>query len=151
MSEAKPGAPAKRGRRDRWGMRPPRRGRVRGQIRNVSRSFGVSEYGNIIIVDFDLFIDDDLPLVPVRMRGTDFPIEPQEGQVVDVRDPAPDVRPIEATRLDFPPHYQHEVVAYYPGRDDIPQSRQRMNGLMVIIGPIVVTVAAIGLFLAIYG
>lgn len=151
MSEAKPETSGRRRSRDRWGLRPVRNGRVRGQIRNVRRSLEVGEFGEIIVFDFDLFMDDDQPSVPVRMSGTDFQNEPHEGVVVDVSDPAPHVRPIEPTRLDFPPQYDREVVSFYPGRDDVPHARQRMNGLFVIIGPIVVTAAAIGVFLAIHG
>ena len=135
MSEAKTGILARLRRRDRWGLRPVRSGRIRGQIRNFRRSLDVDDLGQVFIIDFDLFIDDDQPLVPVRMSGTDFQGEPREGQVVELRDPDPGVRPIQATRLDYPPRYEHDVVSFYPGRDDLPPARQRMNSLLVVARP----------------
>lgn len=129
-------------------MRPVRAGRLRGQIRNVRRSFDVSDFGEVTVIDFDLFVDDDLPMVPVRMSGIDFMNEPHEGSIVDVRDPDPTVRPIVAYRLDFPPNYEHDVVCYYPGRDDLPPARQRLNGLLMVFGPILFAVLLLSLALA---
>lgn len=150
MNQPKPAAPARPKGKDRWGLRPVRAGRVRGQIRNVRRSFAVSDFGNILTFDFDLFVDDDVPLVPVRMAGADFLVEPQEGNLVDVRDPDPAVRPIETYRLDFPPRYEHRIIAYYPGRGEPPPWRERAGGLLVVIGPIGLAVALAGLFAALY-
>ena len=150
MSEAKTGILARLRRRDRWGLRPVRSGWVRGQIRNIRRSFELDDLGQVFIIDFDLFIDDDQPLVPVRMSGTDFQGEPGEGQVVELRDPDPGVRPIQATRLDYPPRYEHDVVSFYPGRDDLPPARQRMNSLLVVAGPVILTAIAVAVFLALY-
>ncbi|HET9019450.1 MAG TPA: hypothetical protein VFN46_07690 [Acetobacteraceae bacterium] len=151
MSEAKPGVLGRRGRRDRWGLPPVRGGWVRGQVRNFRRGYEISEYGDVFVWDFDLFVDDDQPLVAVRMRGTDFQGGPGEGEIVELRDPDPTVRPIETTRLEFPNSPGRDAVSFYPGRDDIPEARQRMNGLVVIVGPIVAAAAAIGVFLAIHG
>ncbi|MDA8254001.1 MAG: hypothetical protein M0Z28_33155 [Rhodospirillales bacterium] len=140
-----------RRRRDRWGLRPVRAGRVRGQIRNLHRSFETCEFGQVIVFDFELFVDDAMPPVPVRMAGMDFQNEPRDGNVVDVRDPSPTVRPIEAIRLDFPPRYQHDVVSFYPGRDEPPPARQWMQGALIILGPILLAAGLLGLYFVLYG
>ena len=151
MSQAKQAAPARPKGRDRWGLRPVRRGRVRGQIINLRRSFEVGEFGNLLVVDFDLAIDEGQPVVPVRMSGTIFDNEPLEGMVVEVRDPAPATRPIVAHRLAFPPHYQHEVVCFYPGRDEPSPGRQRMLGMLLVLGPLAFAAALLGLYYALAG
>lgn len=151
MSKAKPAAAAGRKRRDRWGQRPVRNGRLRGQIRNVCRSVSVSPDGHpLVVYDFDLFVDDNQPLVPVRMSGTDFFNHPQDGEVVDLLDPHPQVRPAEPIRLQYPLHYHHVVVSLYPGRDDRPMLRQRMDGFLLTLGPILVVLIAVGTYFAIY-
>ena len=150
MSEAKTGILARLRRRDRWGLRPVRSGRIRGQIRNFRRSLDVDDLGQVFIIDFDLFVDDDQPLVPVRMSGTDCQGDAHDGDIVEVRDPGRGVRPVPAVRLYYPPHYVHEVVSFYPGRDDLPPARQRMNSLLVVAGPVILTAIAVAVFLALY-
>jgi len=142
-------APHQRG-RDRYGWRPVRRGWIRGQIRNVRRGNEVGDYGTILVMDFELFVDDDAPMVAVRMRGTDFQGQLYEGKIADIRDPGDGVRPIEVTRLRYPPQYAHDVRSYYPGRDDPTLARQRIRAMVPIIGPIAVAAAMIGLFYVFY-
>ena len=142
--------PAKGRGKDRWGLRPVRAGTLRGQVRNIRRSNVVGDFGDMTVIDFDLFIDDGQKPVPVQMSGTDFFNEVVEGPVVDVRDPDPAVRPILATRLDFPPQYNHEVISCYPGRDDAPAARERIGGVLMVIGPIVFAAALIALFYVFY-
>ncbi len=136
--------------KDRFGLRPPRKGRIRGQIANVRRSFEVGAFGNLLIVDFDLLIDQGVPPVPVRMSGTIFNQEPREGMLVEVADPDPTVRPIVAHRLQTAWDRHSEIVAFYPGRDDLSPARQRMIGLLVLLIPVVVGAALLGVFFA-YG
>lgn len=145
MSAMKAAAPPPRS-KDRFGLRRARAGRVRGQIANVRRSFEIGEFGNLIVMDFDLVTDPGAPPTPVRMTGTIFNREPQEGMLVEVRDPDPSVRPILTHRLDFPPHYHFEIVGFYPGRDDLSPGRQRLIGAVVVVGPLVIAAVLIGLF-----
>jgi hypothetical protein len=142
-------APPPKG-KDRWGMPPARRGRVRGMIRNLRRSSEIGEFGEIKIIEFDLFVDDGQPLVPVRMSGTYFNHEPHADRIAEVRDPDPAIRPIMAHRLYFPPTFEHEIVAYYPGRDDPPPWRQRVGAILMVAGPIVFVAVAVGLFITLY-
>ena len=151
MSKKKPAVRGLFRRRDRWGWRPARRGRLRGEIRNLRHSTEISECGTIFVYDFDIFVDDGLPLVPVRMQGTDFQNEPVQGRVVEMNDPNPKIRPVEPIRLDYPPAFMIRVVSFYPGRDDPSVSLQRLHGLLVMIGPIAAAAVMIGLFYAIYG
>ncbi len=151
MSQQPTAAPKPAKNRDRWGLRPPRPGIVRGRITNVTRSIDVCDFGELIVLDFELFVGDDQPAVPVRMTGTDFSSALPEGHIVEVPDPDPAIRPIVTTRLDFPPRYENELIAYYPGRDDLPRGVMRMRGLMMVIGPIVFAVVLLGVFLFFFG
>lgn len=151
MSGARSAPRKRRPRRDRWGCRGVRRGWLRGQIRNIRRGSEVSHYGSSLVFEFDLFVDDNLPLVPVRMIGTDFPLEPREGQIWDVPDPTPDIRPIAAVRLVSPFDSDIALKAFYPGRGDPSRLRQRIEGTFIIIGPIAAAAAMVGLFYAIFG
>lgn len=151
MTDTKPAVPARRRGRDRWGLRRVRAGRVRGQIRDIRRSFEVGVFGTITVIDFDLFIDDGLPPVPVRMSGTSFSDEPHEGHVVEVRDPDPTQRPIAPRQLYYPPGYEHEVISFFPGRDDPSALRERLRGVLVVLGPIAFALFMLGLFFAFYG
>jgi hypothetical protein len=128
-----------------------RAGRVRGQLRNLRRSSDVGDFGELRVVEFDLFIDDDLPMVPVRMTGTDFSNDIREGPVVEVRDPDPSVRPIAALRLDFPPGYAHEVIAFCPGRDAPSALSGRLRAALMVLGPIAFAAVLLGLFFVFYG
>ncbi len=148
MSEAKHTARALPKGRDRWGLRPVRRGRVRGQIVNLRRSFEVGEFGNLLVVDFELAIDKDLPTVPVRMSGTIFNHEPREGMVVEMPDPDPLVRPIVTHRLSLPWDRHHQIVAFYPGRGDPSRARQRLVGVLVVLLPMAVAAVLLGLYFA---
>ncbi len=139
------------GGKDRWGLRPVRRGRVRGQIHNLRRSDKVGQFGSLLVFEFDLFVDEGQPPVPVEMIGADFTHEPREGMLVETPDPTPDLRPIAARRLDFPPKYEFEIVSYYPGRDDPPRSVERLRGLLVLALPFAVAGVLLGLYYAFYG
>ena len=151
MSAAKAAAPPPQKGKDRHGLRPPRAGRVRGTIANVRRSFEVGEFGNLLIIDFDLVIDQGTPPVPVRMAGTIFNQEPHEGMLVEVHDPDPAVRPIVTHRLQAAWDRHYHIVAFYPGRDDLSPTRQRLFGLLVVLAPIVVGAALLGVFFAFAG
>jgi hypothetical protein len=146
VTKPAPTAPARKRGKDRWGWRPVRAGYVRGQIRNLRREAEVSPFGDLRVVEFDLFVDDDLPMIPVRMAGTDFSNDFREGPVVDVRDPDPSVRPIIATRLDFPPHFDHEIISYYPGRDDPPPAVGRLRAALMVLVPAGFVAAMLGLY-----
>lgn len=135
-------------RRDRFGLRPVRAGRLRGEVRNVRRDIDMGAFGSEIVFEFDLIAEEGAPAVAVRMSGTDFSGQPQDGQVVEVRDPDPARRPLMAHRLDLPFRRREAVIAYYPGRNDLTPAQQRLRGVLVVLGPLAFAAAAIGLFIA---
>ena len=135
-------------RRDRFGLRPVRAGRLRGEVRNVRRDTEMGAFGTEIVFAFDLIAEEGAPAVPVRISGTDFSGQPHDGQVVDVRDPNPAIRPLIAHRLDLPFGRREAVIAYYPGRNDLTPAQQRLRGMLVVLGPLAFAAAAIGLFIA---
>ncbi len=136
---------------DQWGLAPVRAGMVRGQIANVRRSIGVCDFGELIIMDFDLVRGEGVPAVPVQMTGTDFVGPLNEGWLAELPDPDPTVRPIVTSRLAFPPNYDNDLIAYYPGRMDKPANVMRLRGLLMVVSPVVFALAVLGLFLTFFG
>jgi hypothetical protein len=134
-------------RRDRFGLRPVRAGRLRGEVRNVRRDIEMGAFGSEIVFEFDLIAEEGAPAVAVRMSGTDFSGQPHDGQVVEVQDPDPARRPLIAHRLDLPLRRREAVIAYYPGRNDLTPAQQRLRGVLVVLGPLAFAAAAIGLFI----
>jgi hypothetical protein len=118
-----PGKPREPG-KDRWGMDPPRRGWVRGIIQNVTRSVEQTPYGELVILDFDIYPDDDAaPLVEVRMSGYTFSKDPKANLLVEVKVGA--TMPTERIAVDLmklPYDPDNDVRAYRPV-----ERRQSMN------------------------
>jgi hypothetical protein len=152
MSDSKNAAPAKeaapapapakppRADRDRWNLKPVRRGYQRGHIRNLRRREELCPYGALLIWEFELETDKSAPLLPVRLSGTEFSSRLLEGMLVDVPDPEPRQLPLEPTRVDFSQKLDEgaHLIVYYPGRGL--RSRKRdllwswvMMGLPVLI------------------
>lgn len=150
MSDQQTAAPQRPTGKDRFGLRPAGRGRVRGRIQNLRRGFEIGEFGQLTVIEFELEGEHGTPPVPVRMTGTIFNDEPHDGLLVEVRDPDPSARPIETWRLDLPHHRGTEIVAFYPGRNEPPPSRQWLLGALVILAPIAVAAVLLGVFFA-YG
>ncbi len=135
-------------RRDRFGLRPVRAGRLRGEIRNVRRGSEMGAFGTETVFEFDLIAEEGAAAVAVRMSGTDFSGAPHDGQVVELSDPDPAIRPLLAHRLDHPFLRHQAIIAYYPGRSDLSPAQQRLRGALVVLAPLVFALAAIGLFIA---
>jgi hypothetical protein len=136
---------------DRFGLRPPRRGVLRGVIRNIRRTPMEAAFGNMMIIDFDLLVEDGVPPVPVQMRGNDFSSELIPDIVVDVADPNPGVRPLLTRRLDYAHNPGSEFVSYFPGRDDPPAWRDRVFGSALVLGPIIGGASAAALIIWYFG
>lgn len=103
---------------DEYGLPPPRKGVLRGFVRDLRFSQEESAVGRIQIVDFNLHFRGDRLPVPVRMRGSDFTDHLVDGWLMDVPDPDPKLRPITPRRITAPWHEGLEVTSYYPGQDD---------------------------------
>jgi hypothetical protein len=127
-----------RGKLDRWGMRPAPAGVVRGKAGNIRRQKREAAFGEMEILDFELFVAEGEPTVAVRMEGNDFSNNLWEGVLTDVRDPDPKIRPIVARRIHFPygDGQKGEMISYYPGRDDPSRSADRNWTILTIAGPI---------------
>ena len=136
MSEQKTDPAKKKGPvLDRWNLRPAPPGVVRGRARNIRESEQVGPYGQMRVVDFDLWIDEGVPAVPVRMTGTDFQNRVMEDMVLDAPDPDPAVRPVAPWRVKSSHNPDYEVIAHYPGREFAVQSRGLAWTVMVILAP----------------
>lgn len=107
-------------------------------------------YGQLLILDFDLWIGEGVPLVPVRMSGTDFNGRVTENQVLDVPDPDPSIRPVAPLRVTSARNPAWEVVAHYPGRDAAvaaPAGSRRTILIVAAAAVAVLLAAAAGFYL----
>ena len=135
--------------RDRWGLPMPPKGWVRGMVSNVRSSDEPCPFGTLQVLEFELRDDPQQPGVPVRMAGTNFDRLVVGGEVMDVRDPTPSVRPIEAVRGVFS-HTRYmaeegiqEIKAYYPGRDDMTPRRNLALATAMVVVPVVLLIVAV--------
>jgi hypothetical protein len=122
---------------DQFNLPPPRRRIVRGIVRNIRVSHVEAAFGPLEIIDFDLFVSESQPPVPVQMRGNDFSHPLFEGSLVDTADPDPSVRPLQTRRLVYPHHPNQDCIAYYPGLDDPNSPKDRMWTIVTIASPII--------------
>lgn len=128
---------------DRWGLEPVARGHLRGQARNLRASEAVSQYGHVQVVEFDLWIDEGVDPVPIRMTGTDFQGRVWPDQLYDIPDPTPDIRPIEPWQIVVGHNPDANVIAHMPGREFTYKQRGLMTTVMVLVAPFIV-VAILG-------
>lgn len=145
MTEQKLAKPVKPVTLDRWGLLPVRPRHVRGIVRNVRITEDVSPYGPMLVVDYDLWTDDGVPNIPVRMTGTDFMNRIIPENLLDVPDPDPGVRPITPTRVTSAHNDDHEIVAHYPGRSASIHPRGLAWTVMVVLIPFAVIALMMGL------
>lgn len=136
---------SKRRNRDRWGLKPVRKGWLRGNAFNIRIWDEPGELGLLTIMEFELLTERNQPGVPVRMTGTDIWGRVAEGQLLDVRDPDPIVRPIVTDRVFFSYAQNHsiDIKAYYPGRDTMAPRKSLMFALLTLAAPAVFLVAAV--------
>jgi hypothetical protein len=121
---------------DRFNLPPPRAGILRGIIRNIRVTHEEAAFGPLEVVDFDLYVSESDPPVPVRMRGNDYSRPLFADSLGDVADPDPSVRPVLARRVVFPHHPNQDCVAFYPGLDDPNTPRDRFWSIVTIVAPI---------------
>jgi hypothetical protein len=145
MSDPKPGKPAKPPKKDRWGQTPVAPGHVRGSATNLRRWEDVGTYGPVQVVAFDLWVDKNVPLVPVRMTATDFQGRVVEGSVYDVPDPDPQVRPLQPWRITHADNSEAEVIAHFPGREFAVKGRGLLWTIGVVLSPLVAAAVLAGL------
>jgi hypothetical protein len=134
---------ARRRKRDRFNLAPVRQGWVRGRVARLRQREEACEFGKLLVLEFDLVDDPEQPPIPVIMAGTEFNGRLMDGDVVEMADPAPSVRPI--TPLQIVHSFSdpaNVVVAYYPGRGTPSRRFTTLIGWLAIAGP-AVAVAAI--------
>jgi len=137
----------KTGKRDQWGFRPVGRGWLRGHACNVRYFDEAGEFGILLILEFDLRTDREVPGVPVRMTATEFNHRIGEGQVVDVRDSTPKIRPITPHEIYFVPRQRDEkLIAHYPGRRQMTRRVNLLVAVATIGAPIVLLFSLVALF-----
>jgi hypothetical protein len=136
---------------DAFGLKPVRRGHVRGRIQRLNRGTKLTAYGEIMLLDFEFDPGDGQPPVPVRMEGINVMGSLYEGAVVDVADPDPGARPIPARRMRHSHHEFHDVSIYHPDRDGGPTRAGRRLGLALVFGPPSVLALLVGLYYALTG
>lgn len=125
------------GKLDRWNLPPAKRGILRGVVINVRSSTVEAPFGQLQIIDFDLAVDEKLPLVPVQMRGNDFTRPLLPNCLADVPDPDASVRPIRPRIVTFPHSPGYDLISYYPGQDDPKNAKDSFWALVAIVGPVV--------------
>jgi hypothetical protein len=136
MSEQKSANKAKEPKRDRWGLEPPAPGIVRGRAENLRRREDVSQFGAVQIVEFDLWVDDGVPTIPVRMTATDFQGRIMADSVYDIADPDPAVRPLTPWRAGFAHNPEDDgVLAHYPGRGFGVKEKGLLWTVMIVLAP----------------
>ncbi len=131
---------------DRWGLVPVEQGWLRGAANNVRQREDICEFGTLQILEFDLKPAPEEPGVPVRMDGTYFTSRLIEGQVMDVPDPTPDIRPVTPRQI-FYAHSSRSIdlMSYYPGRDAMTKRKGMTLGFLALGGPVIVLLATLAL------
>lgn len=124
--------------RDKFGLLPAKPGVLRGIVRNLRQTNQESHFGTIIVYDFDLYVDDKRPAVPVRMMGNDFSMPVFSELVLEVKDYDPSVRPIVTRRAHLPLNGPSDIIAYYPGLDAMNNPTDRFWTIVTVVGPIVI-------------
>jgi hypothetical protein len=136
---------AKAGKKDRWGLRPIEKGWLRGHAVNIRTWEEPDDLGMLINLEFELRENPKETGVLVRMAGTDFNDRILDGQLMDVPDPDPQVRPIVTDRV----YYAHRgrrdgaLTAHYPGRRMDTPRKSLTLGLLAVVVPVVFVVAAV--------
>ena len=135
----------KRGKKDKWGLRPIGKGWLRGHAMNIRIWEEADEVGMVRVMQFELRENPKEPGVPVRMTATEFNRNMGEGELMDVRDPDPSVRPITPYQIFFSraDRRDGDLTAHYPGRGMMAPRRNLAMGLLVIGAPIVFLLAAV--------
>jgi hypothetical protein len=127
---------SKQGYSDPWNLDlpPVRPGFIRGLVANIRNSTEECQYGELLILDFDLHAKGGGTIASVQMRGTDFSRHLRHGALVDVPDPDPTVRPIVTKRLYTPREGREALVAYYPGAEGRSRRGERLYGFALVLG-----------------
>lgn len=142
-------ATAKRANKDAWGLQPVEKGWLRGRVENLRQWDEPCEFGTLQVIEFDLqgvpAANTPKPApVPVRMSGTYFNTQLRDGQVVDVADPSPPVRPLTPIKIFFSHHNRTiELKSYYPGRGSMTQRTSLKLALLAVFAPIVVAMSIV--------
>ncbi|MBN9508607.1 MAG: hypothetical protein J0I21_05740 [Alphaproteobacteria bacterium] len=123
-----------------------RPGHVVGVVANLRRSTEPCAYGELHVLEFDLLRPHGAAPIPVRMRGMSFSRDLFVGQMVEVRDPDPETRPVVTRRLDYPPLYNTELVSFYPGEGETPRGLSRFWALVMLLVPVVIGGTLIALY-----
>ena len=131
------GPAAKPSKLDQFGLKPPRKGTVRGIIRNVRQSHVEAAFGEELVIEFDLDRGENLPAIAVQMRGNDYSMPIYADWLADIRDPDPAMRPLITRRVAFPHSPGTELVSYTPGQDDPNTPADRFWSYVAVIGPLV--------------
>ncbi len=135
-----------RPRRVKGGGVSARPGYVVGVVGNLRRSTEACTYGDLHVMEFDLLRPHGAAPIAVRMRGMSFSRDLFAGQIVEVRDPDPETRPVVTRRLDYPPLYNTELVSFYPGEGEMPRGLSRFWALVMLLVPIVIGGTLIALY-----
>jgi hypothetical protein len=132
--------------KDKWNLPPVQPGWLRGFVIDLRRFEVPCEFGMLQIIDFELSETLRGPGVPVRMTGTYFSNRLREGNVLDVRDETPSVRPIETSLATFSRSGGAiKLRAFYPGRGDPPRRRNLMLGVLGLAVPAICFVGVIAM------
>jgi hypothetical protein len=131
--------------KDRFGLLPVKKGFLRGFAVNVRESEEPCEYGTLRVLEFE--ISDERKGgdgVPVRVTGTYLSRRVGSGEVVDVEDPTPHIRPITPNYVYAAyDHSMNTLRAFYPGRDDTPRRKDLTNALLTIGLPVVLVIVVV--------
>lgn len=90
---------------------PPKKGWVRGAVRNFVQETELTPYGYGMIWRFEIIPEFGAPPVRVEMHGLDLSSWPFEGQIVDVYCGDYPSDPVMADRLGLP-HWGGEIQVY---------------------------------------
>ena len=122
---------------DRWRLKPVSPGYVRGQIRNIRRSEDISRFGQLNVVEFDLEVGGGQPMVPVKMLGLYFNRDIPSGQLCDIADPTPSVRPLVTGRISFPRAPGQDILTYNLDADELARRRLWSWSMLTPLIPVV--------------
>jgi len=135
---------AKLGKRDAWNLPPVEKGWLRGHAVNVTQHEEAGEFGTLLVMDFELRADPKQPGIPVRMTAVYFTHRLMEGQLMDVPDPTPNIRPVTPEQIFFAGlRRAAEITAHYPGRRIMTQRRNFALAALAVGGPAVVLVGIV--------